>query len=167
MHSISKLEAAKGQTSSKHKLDKMKKESMKFAKLNKLTFLSSKKTFIKKDAFKMLKNLSGRSSFPIEMIYQVRLAGSDIEKANLFHLFLHSVYKQSSLSVVPIETQNANIHLCDLIFTVLQTVELSEELPINSNAVADGFPPFLLKYCSVYIVPLVHSLYSSIVLTFK
>ena len=99
MHSINKLETAKRQLSSKQKLDKLKKEVMDFVELDKLSFLQSTKTFSTNDAFKMLKSLSGRSSFPNEMIYQDRLAGSDNEKANLFNLFFHSVYKKSSLSL--------------------------------------------------------------------
>ena len=115
----------------------------------------------------MLKSLSGRSSFPNEMIYQDRLAGSDMEKANLFNLLFHSVYKQSSLSLAPIDTQNANIDLGDLVFTVSQTVKLLETLPMSSNAVANGIPPVVLKYCSASLGPLIHSLFSRIILTFK
>ena len=115
----------------------------------------------------MLKSLSGRSSFPNEMIYQARLAGSDIEKANLFNLFFHSVYKQSSLSVAPIETLSAYIYLGDLVCTISQTVKLLETLPMSSNAVADGIPPFVLKYCSASLGPLIHSLFSRIILTCK
>ena len=99
MHSINNLETAKRQLSSKHILDKLKKEVMDFVELDKVSFLQSTKTFSTNDAFKMLKSLSGRSSFRNEMIYQDRLAGSDIEKANLFIFFYHSVYKQSSLSL--------------------------------------------------------------------
>ena len=79
----------------------------------------------------------------------------------------HSVYKQSSLSVAPVDTKNANIHLGDLIFTVSQTVKLLETLPMSSNAIADGIPPFVLKYCSASLGPLIHSLFSRIILTCK
>ena len=167
MHFINKLETAKRQLSSKYKFDKLKKEVMNFVELDKVSFLQSTKTFSTNDAFKMLKNLSGRSSFSNEMIYQDRLAGSDIEKANLFNLFFPSVYKQSSLSVPPIDTQSAYIHLGDLVFTVSQTVKLLETLPMSPNAVADEIPPFVLKYCSASLWPLIHSLFSRIILTCK
>ena len=101
------------------------------------------------------------------MIYQDRLAGSDIEKANLFNLFFHSVYKKSSLSVAPIDTPSANIHLGDLVFTISETVKLHETLPMSSNAVADGIPPLVLKYCSASLELLIHSLFSRIILTCK
>ena len=167
MHSINKLETAKRQMSSEHKLDKLKKEVMDFVELDKVSFLQSTKTFRTNDAFKMLESLSGRSSFPNEMIYQDRLDGSDMEKVNLFNLFFHSVYMQSSLSVAPIDTQRANIHLDDLVFTISQTIKLLETLPLSSNAVADGIPPFVLKYCSASLGPLIHSLFSRIILTCK
>ena len=115
----------------------------------------------------MLKDLSGRSSFPNEMLYQDRLAGSDMEKANIFNIFFHSVYKQTSLSVAPIYTQSANIHLGDLVFTISQTVKLLETLPMSTNAVADAIPPFVLKYCSASLGPLIHSLFSRIIFTCK
>ena len=101
------------------------------------------------------------------MIYQDWLAGSDIEKANLFNLFFHSVYKQSSLSVAPIDTQSANIHLGDLDITISENVKLLETLPMSSNAVAEEIPPFVLKYCSASLGPLIHSLFSCIILTCK
>ena len=132
-----------------------------------MSFLQSTKTFSTNDAFKMLKSLSGRSSFPNEMIYQDRPAGSDIEKANLFNLFFHSVYETSSLSVAPINTPGANIHLGELVFTISETVKLLETLPMSSNALADGIPPFVLKYCSASLGPLIHSLFSRIILTCK
>ena len=117
--------------SSKHKLDKLKNEVMDFVELDKVSFLQSTKPFSTNDAFKMLKSLSGRSSFPNEMIYQDRLAKFDIEKANLFNLFFHSVYKKSSLSVAPIDTPSANLHLGDLVFTISETVKLHETLPMS------------------------------------
>ena len=83
------------------------------------------------------------------------------------YLFFHSVYKQSSLSVAPIDTQRANIHLDDLVFTISQTIKLLKTLPLSSNAVADGIPPFVLKYCSASLGPLIHSLFSRIILTCK
>ena len=156
---IELLVRTKRQLSSQHKLDKLKKEVMDFVELDKVSFLQSTKTFSTNDAFKMLKSLIGRSSFPNEMIYQDRLAGSDIEKANLFNLFFHSVYKKSSLSVAPIDTPSANTHLGDLVFTISETVKLLETLPMSSNAVADGIPPFVLKYCSASLGHLIHSLF--------
>ena len=56
MHSINKLETAKRQMSSKHKLDKLKKDMMDFVELDKVSFLPSTKTFSTNDAFKMLKS---------------------------------------------------------------------------------------------------------------
>ena len=141
IHSFNNLETAKRQMRSEHKLDKLKKEVMDFVELEKLSFLQSTKAFSTNDAFKMLKNLSGRSIFPNEKIYQDLLAGSDMEKANLFNLFFHSVYKQSSFSVAAVYNQNCNIHLGYIIFTVSQAVKLLETLPMSSNAVADGIPP--------------------------
>ena len=82
-----------------------------------------------------------------------------MEKANIFNLFFHSVYKQSSFSVAPIETQHANIHHCDSVFTVFLSVKQIEILPISSNTVADGISLFFLSYCSVSLGPLVHSLF--------
>ena len=127
-----------------------------FVELSKVSFLQSTKTFSTKDAFSMLKILSGRSPFHKETIYQHWLAVFDMEEANIFNLFFHSVYKQSSSSAAPIDTQNAISHLCALVFTVSLSVKLLKILPTSSITVADGIPLFVLKYCSVSLGPLVH-----------
>ena len=77
----------------------------------------------------------------------------------MFNLLFHLVYKQSSFSVAPIETQNANIHLCALVFTVSLSVKLLEILPMSLSTVAVGIPLFVPKYCSVFLGPLLHSLF--------
>ena len=64
MHSINKLDDAKRRVNSKPKLDKLKKELIVFVEFNKVSFLQSEKTSSTNAAFKTLKNVSRRSSFP-------------------------------------------------------------------------------------------------------
>ena len=110
----------------------------------------------------MLKCLGGRNSLPNRMTYLESFAMSDLEKANLFNIFFHSVYQKCSFPSAPNEIESPDIQLSDLLVTPAQVCILRENVPPSTIAVADGIPPFVLKNCAVTLAALVHLLFSNI-----
>ena len=96
MHTINKLETARRKKCSSTKLENLKNDVKIFIELDKMTFIESTNNFTTIDAFKMLKCLGGRNSLPNRMTYLESSAMSDLEKANLFNIFFHSVYQKCS-----------------------------------------------------------------------
>ena len=163
MHTINKLETARRQKCSSTKLEKLENDVKIFIELDKMTFIESTSNFTTIDAFKILKCLCGRNSLPNKMTYLESSAMSDLEKANLFNIFFHSVYQKCSTPTsAPNEIESPDIQLSDLLVTPAQVGFLLENVPPSTIAVADGIPPFVLKNCAVTLAPLVHLVFSNI-----
>ena len=168
IHKIDKLETARRKKCSSTKLENLENDVKIFIELDKMTFIESTNNFTTIDAFKMLKCLGGRKSLPNRMTYLESSAMSDLEKANLFNIFFHSVYQKCSFpNSAPNEIESPDIQLSDLLVTPAQVGILLENLPPSTIAVADGIPPFVLKNCAVTLAPLVHLVFSNILILRK
>ena len=108
-------------------------------------FIESTNNLTTIDAFKMLRCLGGRNSLPNRMTYLESSAMSDLEKANLFNIFFHSVYQKRSFPTsAPNEIESPDIQLSDLFVTPAQISILLEKVPPSTIAFADGISPFVV-----------------------
>ena len=110
----------------------------------------------------MLKNVGRQKSVSIKITFHESSATSNLEKANHFNIFFHSVYKKYSTPSALNENESPDIQLSDLFLANEQISILLENAPPSTIAVADVIPPFVLKNCAVTLAPLFHLVFSNI-----
>ena len=111
----------------------------------------------------MLNYSGGRSSLPNKMTYLESSAISDVENANLFNIFFHSVYQKHSTPTSALnQTESRDIQLSYFLVTPAPFGILLESVPPSTIAVAEGIPPIVLKNCAVTLAPSVQLLFSNI-----
>ena len=147
VHHVNKLQSARRGYESSGCIAKLEKELNEFIELGKAALLSSFQYFTVNDAFKIIKQLSGRASYTSKFFWKDCSAEKVDEKANLFKLFFKSVFKK---------TDNAKFHHCcgssDIFLSniVVETAKICwkvKKIPPGSFATCDDVPPFVWRIC--------------------
>ena len=137
-----------------------KKNSINLLNLIKLPALLSPFQYLTViDAFKLMKQLSGRSSYPSKIFWKDCSAETVEEKANLFNLFFKSVFRKTGNAMLQHYCGNSDIFLSAIVIeTTKICLEMKKMLP-GSFANCDDIP-FVWSSCAEFLVTHVHQLFS-------
>ena len=106
--------------------------------------------------FKYISSIKGRESFPAKMYHINESASTDLEKAQLFNNYFHSVFSTftgSTSSVSDLQSSSVTPHVQDILFSDSDVLDLLISLDKTKACGIDSFSPKIFKHCAG---PLLH-----------
>ena len=166
VHCVNKLESQKRKAykranfSESHLRD-LQRDVSNSIELDKISLITSFSTLTTKDCFKLLNSLGASNHIPVSVTLDSVTATSRVDQANIFNVFLSSVYKPERFDFPPTSTGN-EIRLADVPISCTEIERLLTSIPDTSTVASDNLPPFILKRCAKMLAAPIQILFTLI-----
>ena len=110
--------------------------------------------------FRYIKEFSKSHNLPPELHNDSITANTDLDKAELFNQYFHSIFSQSNFNLP--DTSNLPVPgkcLGSIHFTVQEVLEALNNLDPNKASGIDNIPPTVLKHCAFALAIPIHHLF--------
>ena len=110
--------------------------------------------------YRYIRNLSGQSQLPATMYFGSEEVSEDVDKANFFNRFFHSVFNDRSTlpsyesSTIPADS------LSSISISIHDTWDALVTLDTTKAMGCDGIPPLILKHAATALVDPIHYLFN-------
>ena len=122
-----------------------------------LSFIRQKGT---SQVFKYIRNITSHNSIPNAVYLHRTSANNDLEKANLFITYFHSIFTKSSFQCPnPMLLAYPNSTICEIFITEDEVFQALTSLDPSKAAGPDGIGPKLLKHCALALYQPLHHLF--------
>ena len=111
--------------------------------------------------FNYMHCLTTHNSLPATIRSDSSEASSDMEKANLFNQYFHSVFTRRNYSLPSLQDFPVNgVSISEITFSESDVYEVLAALDPNKAMGIDGIGPNVLKYCAISLCRPIHHLFS-------